>query len=415
MSFDVQKIRADFPILSQKVHGHPLVYLDSGASSQKPSVVIETIRDYYQSSNANVHRGAYTLSQIATEKYEGVRPKVARFLGLKPSESETPQEIIFTRGTTEALNLIAQCWGRKFVEANDDIVVTRMEHHSNFVCWQQLAQEKKANFKIIELDSNYRLDLDSLKEALSGRPKVLALTYQSNVLGTVNPIAEIAHMAKEAGAIVVVDAAQAVPSRPIRIESLGPIDFLAFSAHKMCGPTGVGVLWGRKELLETMSLYHYGGDMILQVKDQVTTWNELPWRFEAGTPHIEGVIALGAAIDYLSSIGMDAIEEHERKLTEKALALLKEIPGLQIFGPPTAEDRGPAISFVLEGVHPHDLATFLDQSGIAVRAGHHCAQPLLAPLGISATTRASFYFYNTLEEVDLLVKALKDAKEYFSV
>lgn len=407
-AFDVRKVREDFPILTRKVHGKDLVYLDNAATTQKPKSVIEALTQYYTTYNANVHRGAYLLSQEATDAYEGVRPKVARFIG-----AEIEQEIIFTRGTTESLNMIAACYARDRIQSGDDIVVTRMEHHSSFVPWQQLAKEKGANFKIVELDSDFRLDLDSLDQQLSGRPKILAVTLMSNVLGTINPIREIAERAKKKGAVVVVDAAQAAAQIPIRISELGPIDFLAFSSHKVCGPTGVGVLWGRETLLKEMRPWQYGGDMILRVQDQDTTWNQLPWKFEAGTPNIAGIIAFGTAIDYLESIGMDTIRAHEKSLAEYALTQMQTVPGLKIVGPRTLENRGSTVSFVLEGVHPHDLATFLDMDGIATRAGHHCAQPLMSKLGIVATSRASFLFYNTQSEIDIFVESLKKAQKYF--
>lgn len=404
----ILKIREDFPILFQNMNDKPLVYLDNAATSQKPKEVLDEIARYYTEDNSNVHRGAYQLSQRATEDYESVRNKVCHFINTRDT-----QEIIFTKGTTEAINLISQSWGNENILEGDDVIVTRMEHHANFVPWQALARRKKANFKIVELNSNYEIDFNSLKEALSNKPKVLAITLMSNVLGTINPIKEIATLAKEKGALVVVDAAQAVSQMKIDIASLGPIDFLAFSAHKMCGPTGVGVLWGKKALLDKMHPYQYGGDMILNVMDQETKWNQLPWKFEAGTPNIEGVIALGATIDYLEKIGMDSIKQYDMHLTALALEQLQSIEGLNIIGPKSSLNRGSSISFTLDDIHPHDLATFLDQEGIATRAGHHCAQPLVNHLGLTATTRASFYFYNTEQDVYSLKNALIEAKRYF--
>ena len=406
---DFRALRGDFPILSETMNGKPLAYLDSAATSQKPLRVLDAEREFYSRWNANVHRGAYLLSQEATDRYEGVREKVCRLLGT----SDT-REIIHTRGATESLNLVASCWGREHVGPGDDVVVTRMEHHSNFVPWQQLAREKGARFRIVELTPDGRIDPESLKKALDGRPKVLAFTMMSNVLGTLNPVAEIASVAREKGALVVVDAAQSVPSRPVRIPDLGAVDFLAFSSHKMCGPTGVGVLWGRRPLLESMRPWTYGGDMIARVEDAETRWNELPWKFEAGTPNFAGVYAFGEAVDYLMEIGMENVRAHEEALTAHAITALEGIDGVRVIGPGAGPDRGPAVSFAVEGVHPHDLATFLDTRGIAVRAGHHCAQPLMATLGVPATVRASFYLYNTTEEADRLAAAVREAREYFS-
>lgn len=407
---EVQKIRKDFPILGLEVHGKSLAYLDNGATTQKPLAVLNSLEEYYRQYNANVHRGAYYLSEKATEAYEGVRPKVCKFLGTSKTS-----EVIFTRGTTDALNLVCSSWGSENVKAGDEIVVTRMEHHSNFVPWQALAKRKGATFTVVELDSQGRLDLESLKKVLDRKPKILAITLMSNVLGTINPIREISLMAKEAGALVVVDGAQGVGHLPVNIGDLGHIDFFAFSSHKMCGPTGVGVLWGKEEVLDKMPPYQYGGDMILSVEDQLTRWNELPWKFEAGTPNIADVIAFGAAIDYLFDLDRAKIHAYETELTQKALDRLLRVPGLKILGPHTVEQRGAAVSFTLPQIHPHDLATYLDHQGIAVRAGHHCAQPLLKKLGVVASTRASFYFYNLPEEIDRLGTALEGALEYFGV
>ena len=405
---DTKHIREDFPILSRNVRGKSLVYLDSGATSQKPASVIQAMTDYYSSYNANVHRGVYWLSQEASEKYEAVRGKVGHFIGVTDE-----REIIFTSGTTESINLVASTWGRTNIQAGDDVIVTRLEHHSNFVPWQALAKERGANFKIVELTSDYRIDLDSLKNNLAGKPKILAISLMSNALGTITPIREIATLAKNAGAVVVVDAAQAAAHLPLDIKQLGPIDFLAFSSHKLCGPTGFGILWGRHELLDKMPPYQYGGDMILRVEDHETRWNELPLKFEAGTPNIAGAIGFGAALDYLTEIGMEKIQAHEIEIGQYALKKLQTVKDLKIIGPVTNENRGSLFSFVLGDVHPHDIATFLDSEGIAVRAGHHCVQHLNQKLGITATTRASFSFYNNLGELDHLVEALNKTRTFF--
>ncbi|HTL13205.1 MAG TPA: cysteine desulfurase [Bdellovibrionota bacterium] len=411
MTWDIARIRAEFPILGRKVHGKPLVYLDNAASSQRPRAVIDAISSYYSHDHANVHRGVHELSQVATDKYEGARARIASFIGAG-SESE----IIFTRGTTESINLVMQTWGRANVRAGDAVVVTRMEHHSNFVPWQSLAKEKGAEFRIVELTQDLTLDWDSLKRALSGRPKLVAISLMSNVLGLLQPVAEVAALAKKAGAHVLVDAAQAVAHVPIRVGDLGPVDWVAFSGHKMCGPTGTGVLWGRKEVLETMPPYHFGGDMIRKVGDQETTFNDLPWRLEAGTPHVAGFVGLGAAVEYLSSLGMDKIHAQEKVLGEYLFEKVGSVPGLKIWNPPIRLGgvRAPLVHFSMEGIHPHDLAQFLDAEGIAVRAGHHCVQPLLSKLGVPATTRASLAFYNTTDEIDALIQGLTAARRYFA-
>ena len=407
--FDIQKIRKDFPILEREIRGKKLIYLDNAATSQKPLQVIEAQSNVYLKLNANVHRGVHLLSQESTDAYEKSRMKIAQFLGLTQDK-----EIIFTRGTTEAINLVASSWGRAFLQKGDDIIVTRMEHHSNFVPWQALAKEKKANFKIIELTADFTLDMEKLATILKqGKPKILAVTAMSNVLGTINPIAEIARMAKEVGAIVLVDGAQAMAHTEMKLKDFGPIDFLAFSSHKMCGPTGIGVLWGKKELLEKMPPYQFGGDMILQVNDENTSWNELPWKFEAGTPNYGDSIAFGAALDYLNKIGRDKIHAYETELTKFAKEKLAAVKGVKILAPSNADLHGGVLSFTAKNVHPHDMATFLDAEGIAIRAGHHCAQPLMKKLGIVATNRASFYFYNTKEEVNRLVEVVVQAMKYF--
>ncbi|NUM89543.1 MAG: cysteine desulfurase, partial [Bdellovibrionales bacterium] len=342
--------------------------------------------------------------------YDGARVTVQRFLNAASAD-----EIVFTRGTTEAINLVAQAWGRAHLGPGDDVLVTRMEHHSNFVPWQSIARERGANFRIVETGDDWRLDLGHLEKLLrQGRPKVLAVTAMSNVLGTVNPVAEIAALAKSHGALVVVDGAQAMAHRPLTVAELGPIDFLAFSGHKMCGPTGIGVLWGRREILERMPPWQFGGDMILQVGDEATTWNELPYKFEAGTPSYADAIAFGAALDYLAELGWERIAAHEAELVSYGRGLLEKIPGVRVLAPRDPAFHGAVLSFTAEGVHPHDMATFLDAEGIAVRAGHHCAQPLMRKLGVAATNRASVSFYNTKEEMALLAGGVRRAMEYFA-
>lgn len=404
---EVQKLRQDFPILGREVRGKPLVYLDSAATTQKPLAVIEAQGRVYRELNANVHRGVHFLSQESTDAYEKSRRKIARHLGLK-----SDSEIIFTRGTTEAVNLVAQAWGRANIRAGDEILVTRMEHHSNFVPWQSLASEKGASFRIWEIRDDYTLDLNVLEDLLKSRKtKLLAFTAMSNVLGTVNPVKEITALARKYGATVLVDAAQAMAHLPVEILDWDA-DFVAFSAHKMCGPTGIGVLWGRREILAAMPPYQFGGDMILQVGDERTSWNELPWKFEAGTPNYGDSIAFGAALDYLADIGMERIQAYESILVRLARESLLKIPGVEILAPANVDRHGGVISFTTGSVHPHDLATFLDVQGIAIRAGHHCAQPLMRRLGVTATSRASFYFYNTPAEVQVLASQVKAALEY---
>lgn len=406
--YDVERVREDFPILRRQVHGKPLVYLDNAATSQKPRSVIEALVEYYERSNANVHRSAHTLATEATEAYEQARRKVARFL------NALPQEVIFTRGTTEAINLVAYSWGRANLWEGDEILVTEMEHHSNLVPWQLLARERGARLRFIPVMlPEGVLDLERLDDLLTERTKLVALTHMSNVLGTINPVEEIVRRAHEAGAVVLVDAAQSVPHLPVDVKALG-CDFLAFSGHKMLGPTGIGGLYARQELLERMPPFHGGGEMILKVDWEWATWNEVPYKFEAGTPNIGDAIALGAAVDYLESIGRDKIHLHERLLTQYALARLQEVRGVTVYG--HAPQRGGVISFTVEGIHPHDLAQVLDSQGVAIRAGHHCAQPLVVHrLGQPATARASFYLYNTFEEIDRFLAALEWAKEFFDV
>ena len=403
---DIEAIRADFPILSRQVRGRPLVYLDSAATSQKPLPVLEAMETFYRRSNANIHRGIHLLSEEATEAYEEAHRKVAEFIG-----AESWREVIFTRNTTESINLVAYTWGRTHIGPGDEILLTEMEHHSNLVPWQLLAREKGARLRFIPVDEAGRLDLSRLDELITPRTRLVACTMMSNVLGTIPPLRRIADAAHAVGAIVLVDGAQGVPHMPTDVKALGA-DFLAFSGHKMCGPTGVGVLWGRRELLEEMPPFLGGGDMILRVDWYTAEWNELPWKYEAGTPAIAEGIGLGAAVDYLRGIGMEAVRAHEEAIVAYALERLEEVPGVRVYGPP-AEERGGVVAFTLEGAHPHDISTLLDREGIAVRAGHHCAMPLHKKLGLGATTRASFYIYSVPSEVDRLVEALYRVKAIF--
>ncbi|OEC03171.1 cysteine desulfurase [Lysinibacillus sphaericus] len=400
-------IKSYFPILNQQVNGHPLVYLDSAATSQKPIQVIEAIKHYYEFDNSNVHRGVHTLGNRATDKYEGAREKVRNFINAK-----TTEEIIFTRGTTTALNTVASSYGRANVEQGDEIVITHMEHHSNIIPWQQLAKEKNATLKYIDLEADGTLDLEKVRATITPKTKIVSVSMASNVLGTINPIKEIAKIAHANGAVMVADGAQAAPHMKIDVQDLN-IDFLGFSGHKMCGPTGIGVLYGKKEHLEKMEPIEFGGEMIDFVGLHDSTWKELPWKFEGGTPIIAGAIGLGAAIDFLNEVGLDNIAQHEHKLVGYAMDQLETIDGLKIFGPRDPMKRCGLVTFNLDDVHPHDVATVLDMNGIAVRAGHHCAQPLMKCLQQVATARASFYLYNTEEDIDRLVAGLRSAKEYF--
>ncbi len=404
--FDIVALRREFPILNQSMNGKTLAFLDSAASSQKPRRVIDCLEDYYRRYNANVHRGIYRLSEEATFAFERARGKVARFINAK-----SQREIVFVRNTTEAINLVARSWGDASLREGDRILLSMMEHHSNLVPWQMLAQRTGAKLEFLPIDSEGRLALDNLDVQLAG-VRLVAITQQSNVLGTINPVAEIARRAHAAGALVLVDGAQSVPHMPVDVQALD-IDFLAFSGHKMCGPTGIGVLWGRRAILEQMPPFLGGGSMIRVVGLHESTYADVPARFEAGTPAIAEAIALGEAIDFLQEIGMDRIYAHERELLGYALERLREVEGLRVYGPTTTEMRGGAVSFTLEGAHPHDIAAVLDGEGIAVRAGHHCAQPLHAYYNIPATTRASFYLYNLPEEVDRLVAALHKVRALF--
>jgi cysteine desulfurase/selenocysteine lyase len=405
--FDVLALRREFPILQQEVNGHRLAFLDSAASSQKPRQVIECLEEFYRRYNANVHRGVYKLSEEATFAFERARGKVARFIG-----AASQREIIFTRNTTEAINLVAQSWGGSNLRPGDRILLTMMEHHSNIVPWQMLAQRTGATLDYLNLDGEGRLALEELDTKLDERTRIVALTHQSNVLGTINPVRMIADRAHAVGALLLLDAAQSVPHMPVDVKSLG-CDFLAFSGHKMCGPTGIGVLWGRRALLEAMPPFLGGGSMIKVVELEQSSYADLPARFEAGTPAIAEAVALGEAIDFLSAIGMEAIYRHEVELLDYALERLPHIPGLRLYGPTKRDARGGSLSFSLEGVHPHDIATILDGVGVAVRAGHHCTQPLHRYLDVQATTRASLYIYNLPEEIDRLVAGLERARKLF--
>jgi cysteine desulfurase/selenocysteine lyase len=402
-------IRKDFPNLARVMDGKPLCYLDNAATSQRPKKVIDAIVKYYSETNANVHRGVYQLAQEATDAYESVRGKVVRFIG-----ANSEREIVFTKGATEAINLIASTYGEMIIHSGDVIAVTRMEHHANFVPWQQLAKRKGARFEIIELTDELRLDPKEVDRVLALKPKILAVTMLSNVTGVTNPIASLASRFKMVGTTIVVDAAQGVAHGEVTLDRLGPIDFMAFSSHKICGPTGVGVLWGREELFEKMPPYQMGGDMILHVGDFDSEWNELPHKFEAGTPNVSGVIGLGAALDYIETLGRARLAEYEQSLTEHVIEQLKDVPGVRLLGPRDPHHRAPIFSIAIEGVHAHDLATFFDMRGICVRAGHHCAHPLMFKLCLPATCRASFSFYNTIEEADLFITALKEAPKFFA-
>lgn len=406
---NVEKIRADFPILTRQVHGKPLVYLDSAATSQKPKAVMDALVEFYSRSNANIHRGIHALSEEATGLYEGARQKVAGFIG-----APKPNSILFTRNTTESINLVAHSWGRRHIQAGDEILLTEMEHHSNLVPWQMLAQQQGATLRFIPVTADGRLALEELPRLLTPKTRLVSLTLMSNVLGTINPVHEVIQHAHAQGVPVFVDGAQGVPHLPVNVMEMN-CDFLAFSAHKMLGPTGVGVLYGKEALLEEMDPFLGGGDMIRDVWLDHSVWNDIPWKFEAGTPNIADVVAFGAAIDYLERIGMGEIRRHEEEITRRALEKLQAIEGLTVHGPKDPLSRGAAISFEIAGLHPHDLGQILDSEGVAIRAGHHCCKPLMRKLGVVATARASFYLYNSLEEVDILVRAILKAKEVFSL
>ena len=403
--FPVETYRQDFPILEQSVREQPLVYLDNGATAQKPRQVIEVLDEYYRSYNSNIHRGVHTLSELATDAYETARRKIQQFIN-----AESLKEIIFVRGTTEGINLVAQSHGRSKLRAGDEIIVSTMEHHSNIVPWQILCEQTGAVLKVIPINDAGELDMDEYKNLLGERSRIVAITHVSNALGTVNPIAEITALAHGAGAVVIVDGAQAAPHTRLDMAALD-CDFYAFSGHKLFGPTGIGVLYGKQALLDDMPPYHGGGDMIKMVTFEKTLYNDLPYKFEAGTPYIAGVIGLGAAVDYVSQVGLDRIQDYEHELLQYATRAAAAVPGLRLIG--TAAEKAAILSFVVDGIHPHDLGTILDHDGIAIRTGHHCAMPVMERYGIPATARASFAFYNTAEEVDKLIMGIDKAKNIF--
>ncbi|EAE3031654.1 cysteine desulfurase [Listeria monocytogenes] len=406
---DIQKIRADFPILAQEINEKPLAYLDNAATSQKPKQVIEALTHYYEFDNANVHRGVHTLAARATDAYESARGKVAKFI-----HAREVAEIIFTRGTTSAINLVVDSYAEANIEAGDEIVISYLEHHSNLIPWQQLAKRKGAVLKYIELEEDGTISVEQAKKTIGEKTKIVALAHVSNVLGTITPIKEIAAIAHQFGAVILVDGAQAVPHMEVDVVDLDA-DFYAFSGHKMMAPTGIGALYGKRELLDAMEPTEFGGEMIDFVELYDSTWKELPWKFEAGTPIIGGAIALGAAIDYLAEVGLENIHAHEQALASYAIEEMSKIEGITIYGPKDASKRCGLVTFNLEGAHPHDIATILDEDGLAIRAGHHCAQPLMKWLDVSSTARASFYIYNTKEEIDALIDGLKLTKEYFGL
>jgi cysteine desulfurase / selenocysteine lyase len=405
---DARKLRADFPIFKQQIHGKPLAYLDSAVSTHKPKQVLDKLRTFYETSYANVHRGVYTLSERATAEYEGARQKLAQLIN-----APSPREVVFVRGATEGLNLVAYAWGLVNLKPGDVVVVTELEHHSNFVPWQYMAQRTGATFRMINLDKSGELDLSELDAiARDGNVKVVANNLVSNALGTINPIERLSAWAHEQGAIMVVDGAQAAPHKVVDVQALG-CDFFAFSAHKMCGPSSVGALWGRLELLEEMEPFNLGGHMIRTVTLEETTWGEVPAKYEAGTQPIAEAVGFGAAVDYITNVGLESIEQHEHDLATYALEQLAEVPGIKLYGPPP-ERRAGIVSFNLGDLHPHDVAQVLDMEGVAIRAGHHCCQPLMQKLGVAATNRASFYLYTVPDEIDRLVAGLHKAQKIFS-
>jgi len=404
--FDVEAVRRDFPTLHQSVHGRPLAYLDNAASAQHPACVIEAVAEYYRRDHANVHRGVHTLSQRATDAFEGAREKVARFINAR-----SHKEIIFTRGTTEAINLVTQSWGRSRLGPGDEVLISHMEHHANIVPWQMVCTQTGATLRVIPMTLEGELDMEAAAELIGPKTRILAVGHVSNALGTINPVGDLIALARSRGIPVLLDGAQAVPHHRVDVQALD-CDFYAFSSHKMFGPTGVGVLWGREALLREMPPWQGGGDMILAVNFEKTTYNDLPWKFEAGTPNIAGVVGLGAAVDYLEGLDFERASAWEAELLEYATRTLSAVPGLRIVG--TARQKVPVISFTLEGVHPHDIGTIVDHAGIAIRTGHHCAMPVMEFFGIPATARASFAFYNTPEEADRLAAALVQAREVFA-
>lgn len=403
---DWKAIREDFPILHEKAHGQPLIYFDNAATSQKPKTVLDALRRYYEHNNANVHRGLHELSSRATEAYEGSRRRVADYLG-----AASPDEIVFTRGTTESINLVAQAWGGKFLREGDVILLTEMEHHSNLVPWQLLAERTGVRLRFVPVHDDGTLALEQLSSLLTREVKLFAFTHVSNSLGTINPGAHLCEKARAIGALTLVDAAQSVGHAPINVRELG-CDFLAFSGHKMCGPTGIGALYARAEVLDAIPPWHGGGEMIVSVTLERSAFKKAPHRFEAGTPNIAGAIGLEAAIDYIEQIGRPAIFEHDTELAHYAMERLEELPGMRVLGP--REERGALVGFVMKSVHPHDLTTFADRYGLALRGGHHCNQPLMRRFGLPGTTRASFYFYNTKEEIDRMIEILSEAVRFFS-
>ena len=405
---DVQAIREDFPVLRRKVYDRPLVYLDNAATSQKPQSVIQALVDYYEGYNSNVHRGVHALSMEATDRYEEARVKVADFI-----KADTPESVIWTRNTTEGINLVANSWALEEITEGDEIVVTQMEHHSNLVPWQKVARERGASLRVLPLTGDGMVDLQAADSIITRRCKLLSIVHVSNSLGTINPVDELVARARAVGAYVLIDGAQSVPHLPVDVNDLD-CDFLAFSGHKMLGPTGIGALYVRREILERMEPFLLGGEMVMEVWNDRATWNDLPMRFEAGTPNIADAIALGAAVDYLQDLGMDKVREHEVQLTKYGLEALREIEEIDVVGPSDPHLRGGVISFHNSDIHPHDLGTFLDRQGVAIRTGHHCTMPLMRSLDLVATARASFYVYNTEEEVDMLVDGLRQALRYFT-
>ena len=407
LPYDVATVRKDFPVLSRLVHGKPLVYLDNAATSQKPRSVIEALTEYYEGYNSNVHRAVHTLGMEATDRYEEARAKIARFIN-----APAPENVIFVRNTTEAINLVANTWARDNIHAGDELLLTEMEHHSNLVPWQKVAHEQEAKLQFIPMTPEYTLDLSALDHLLTPRTRLVSLTHMSNVLGCINPVKEIAQAAHAVGATVVVDGAQSVPHMPVDVQDLD-CDMLAFSGHKMLGPTGIGVLYVKPDVLEQLDVFMLGGEMVREVRYDYATWNDLPMRFEAGTPNVADTIALGAAVDYLQALGMENVRQHEKQLTRYALDAFTEVEEVRVFGPQDVDVRGGIVSFYASDIHPHDLGTMLDNLGIAIRAGHHCAMPLMHKLGVPATARASFYVYNSEKEIDLLLDGLKQALRYF--
>jgi len=407
-AFDIEAIRADFPILSRKINGQDLVYLDNAATSQKPKQVIQALTDYYEQTNANVHRGVHTLSIEATDGYELARTKVANFIN-----APRPETVIWTRNTSESLNLVAATWADAHIGEGDNIVISAMEHHSNIVPWQQLAAKKSAELRYLAAGEDGLLDVSDVDSIIDSRTKIVAVTHMSNVLGTINPVAMLAERVHAVGGVILVDAAQSVPHMPVDVQALDA-DFLCFSAHKMLGPTGIGVLYGKYDLLEAMPPYMFGGDMILEVTYEDATWNELPYKFEAGTPNIADAIATGAAVDYLADLGMDNVWQHEQELTAYAMEQILSMGNIRVLGPQDPTLRGGVITFIHDTIHPHDLGTALDQQGIAIRTGHHCAMPLVRSFDVVAAARASFYIYNTKSEADALVNGISETEGYFS-